>query len=166
MAKAWIEGRVLHRGRQTHRTGKLVFVNTGYSMRRNNPWEEIMKVARHVILVLAVALLLGCASTSRDSVPSGGSGSAGATTTPPPAGSPLSKVQLGMNDAQVRKAIGEPDNSNAYMTGKAWIPFYFGPDTHRSDWFYNGQGRVVFSRNRWSGGMKVIRISYEPDTKM
>jgi hypothetical protein len=76
----------------------------------------------------------------------------------PVSGSPLSKVAVGMNDVEVRKILGDPDNANAYMTGKAWIPFYYGPDTHRTDWMYKGKGRVVFSRNRWSGALKVIRV--------
>ena len=67
-----------------------------------------------------------------------------------------------MNDAEVRKILGDPDNSNAYMTGKNWIPFYYGPDTHRSDWMYKGKGRVVFSRNRYSGALKVIQVLYNP----
>jgi hypothetical protein len=100
---------------------------------------------------------------------SGGGG--GDSTAPPakseysnaPAGSPLAKVDLGMSDAEVRKVLGDPDNSNAYMTGKAFIPFYYGPDTHRSDWMYRGKGRVVFSRNRWSGSMKVIRVMHNPN---
>jgi len=27
---------------------------------------------------------------------------------------------------------------------------------------YKGQGRVVFSRNRWTGGLKVINVLYNP----
>ena len=66
-------------------------------------------------------------------------------------------------DCRVRKVLGDPDNANAYMTGKSWIPFYYGPDTHRTDWMYKGKGRVVFSRNRYSGGLKVIRILHNPN---
>ena len=68
-----------------------------------------------------------------------------------------------MNDVEVRKILGEPDDANAYMTGKSWIPFYFGSDTARSDWNYQGTGRIVFSRNRYSGGLKVIQVMYNPD---
>ena len=60
----------------------------------------------------------------------------------------------------MRKALGEPDSANAYMTGKAWIPFYFGSDVARTDWMYEGKGRVVFSRNRYTGALKVVRILY------
>jgi hypothetical protein len=114
--------------------------------------------------IAAACLFVACAS--------GGGGNASDSSATPaeksqysdaPAGSPLAKVELGMNDAEVRKILGDPDDSNAYMTGKAWIPFYYGPDTHRSDWMYKSQGRVVFSRNRWSGSMKVIRVLYNPN---
>ena len=127
-------------------------------------------IARRVLfLILVVALgtsALVCASGG-----GGGTGTAAADSgaqvaapklpagySEPAAGSPLSKVTVGMNDAEVRKVLGDPDNANAYMTGKAWIPFYYGPDTHRTDWMYKGKGRVVFSRNRWSGALKVVRV--------
>ena len=106
---------------------------------------------------------LACASGG-----SGGDGEsapakAAAEEMPIPESSPLAKVELNMNDEQVRSTLGSPDASNAYMTGKAWIPFYYGPDTSRTDWLYKGQGRVVFSRNRYSGGLKVIRVMYNPE---
>ncbi|HVP29592.1 MAG TPA: hypothetical protein VMW35_10575 [Myxococcota bacterium] len=82
---------------------------------------------------------------------------------PPPPSSKLSKVAIGMSDEQVRELIGPPDTANGYITGKSFIPFYYGPDTARTDWKYKGQGRVVFSRNQWSGQLKVIRIDYDPN---
>jgi hypothetical protein len=82
---------------------------------------------------------------------------------PPPPGSPLAKVQVGMSDTEVRKILGDPDNANGYMTGKQFIPWYFGPDTSRTDWLYKGKGRVVFSRNRWSGNLAVVRVDYNPN---
>lgn len=80
-----------------------------------------------------------------------------------PTGAKLSSIKEGMSDTEVGKIMGFPDNTSSYMTGKAWIPFYFGPDTTRTDWLYRGQGRVVFSRNHYSGGLKVIRVDYNPD---
>jgi hypothetical protein len=109
-----------------------------------------------VVLTLSLAALLACASSS-------GGGQASSQGVAPPASSPLSKVEVGMNDFQVRKILGEPDNMNVYPTGKSWIPFYFGGDTTRSDWMYKGMGRVVFSRNQYSGALKVIRVDYNPD---
>jgi len=79
-----------------------------------------------------------------------------------PADSAFAKLELKMSDEQVRSILGSPDDSNSYPTGKAWIPYYYGPDTSRSDWLYRGQGRIVFSRNRYSGGLKVIRVMYNP----
>jgi hypothetical protein len=117
------------------------------------------------ILVFAIFALCACASGSgggqADSSPR--AQAAAAKGVAPPPGSPLSKVALGMNDVQVRKILGEPDNANAYVTGKSWIPFYYGTDTSRSDWMYKGMGRVVFSRNQYSGTLKVIRIDYNPN---
>ena len=114
---------------------------------------------RLVLLVFVVAALGACASGS------GGeqSGAAAAKGVAPPADSPLATVELGMNDVQVRKILGDPDNANSYITGKSWIPFYYGTDTSRSDWMYKGMGRVVFSRNQYSGSLKVIRIDYNPN---
>jgi len=80
-----------------------------------------------------------------------------------PKTSPLSKIELGMSDTRVRNLAGDPDDANMYQTGKAWIPFYYGTDTHRSDWLYENEGRVVFSRNRYSGHLKVINVTYDPE---
>ena len=120
-------------------------------------------IARTVLFLLLLGSLAtaGCASSGGSTEKAQGDGPAKAAA-PPPAGSALAKVAVGMTDAQVRKEVGDPDNTKSYMTGKGWIPFYFGPDTHRADWIYNGKGRVVFSRNRWSGQLSVIEVRYEP----
>jgi len=119
---------------------------------------------RRIAFVAALALALGaCAS-------GGSEGSAGAEEaaskaekySAPPAGSKLAQVEKGMNDMEVRKIMGDPDNQSNYMTGKAWIPFYFGP-THQSDWIYYGQGRVVYARNRWNSSLQVIKTLYNPN---
>jgi len=122
----------------------------------------VIKGRISVVLVASLAFGLmvgtgGCAS-------SGGSASAApAADVPIPSSSPLAKIEIGMNDLAVRKAIGEPDDANMYMTGKAWIPFHYGPDTHRTDWKYSGVGRVVFSRNRYSGALKVVKLIHNPE---
>jgi hypothetical protein len=68
-----------------------------------------------------------------------------------------------MTETDVRKAIGEPTSSGGYITGKQFIPWYFGPDTSRMDWKYAGEGRVVFSRNQYTNELKVIRVDYDPN---
>ena len=115
------------------------------------------------LLMLAVATSLGCASAGGGGGDETGSAKKAATDAPIPASSPLAKIKKGMSDTEVRKILGEPDNSNSYISGKAFIPFYYGGDTSRSDYMYSGKGRVVFSRNQWNGQLKVIRVIYNPD---
>jgi outer membrane protein assembly factor BamE (lipoprotein component of BamABCDE complex) len=117
---------------------------------------------RILLLVALGAAFAACASSGSGSAKDAGETRYPAGYSAPPAGSELTKVQVGMSDTDVRRILGDPDSSNAYTTGKAWIPYYYGPDTSRSDWMYKGQGRVVFSRNQYSGAMKVIRVMYNP----
>ncbi len=106
-----------------------------------------------VIFVLCVSFISsGCSS---------GKGSSSWAT--PPEGHKLASIEKRMTDVDVRNIMGEPDGSRDYMTGKAWIPFYYGADTHRSDWYYNGSGRVIFTRSRWTGGLNVRGVDYDPD---
>lgn len=113
-----------------------------------------LKISTLLSLLAIAALASACAS--------GGSSEAEAQAIPAPAGSPFSQIQLDMNDERVRAILGAPDDVNAYMTGKAFIPYYYGTDTARTDWLYRGQGRIVFSRNRYTGSLKVIRVLYNP----
>jgi outer membrane protein assembly factor BamE (lipoprotein component of BamABCDE complex) len=83
-----------------------------------------------------------------------------ATTAAPaniPASSPLAKVKMGMQRAQVDDLIGQPTSTRVFPSGKAFIPFYYGPDTVRTGAFYKGLGRVVFS-----GAHQVVEIEYDP----
>jgi len=90
------------------------------------------------------------------------SGQQAAPKPEPPAGTLLAKVKPGMSDTEVKLAVGAPARTREYITGKVWIPWYYGSDTSRSAWTYPGQGEVVFSRNRYSGNLKVIRVDYDP----
>ena len=45
--------------------------------------------------------------------------------------SSFNRLQIGMSTRQVMDLAGQPTDQGAYMTGKAWIPFYFGADRHR-----------------------------------
>lgn len=75
-----------------------------------------------------------------------------------PAGSPLAKVKMGMQRGQVDDLIGQPTSTRVFPSGKAFIPFYYGPDTVRTGAFYKGLGRVVFS-----GANQVVEIEYDPN---
>jgi hypothetical protein len=131
-------------------------------------------VSRRLLSLIALSLALALVACA-----SGGGGSSGGSTqaasssgsaaaakppkgVPAPAGSKLAKVTVGMKPPQVKEIMGEPTSETTYMTGKAWIPWYFGP-THQTDWKYKGVGRVVFVNNRWSNQLQsVTRVDYDP----
>jgi len=86
-----------------------------------------------------------------------------AATAPPPASSPLSKIKVGMSEQEVREILGPPTAENEYVSGKAFIPFYYGPDRSRRGYFYKGMGRVVFSGGSgFNRTGKVSRVEYDP----
>jgi len=74
-----------------------------------------------------------------------------------PAGSPFSKISIGMSQRQVSDLIGPWSDSGAHATGKAWIPFYYGNDRVRSVLYYKHQGRIVLNSRQ-----KVHEIQYDP----
>ncbi len=103
----------------------------------------------------------GCSSNPSHSE-SSESISVGDVENNPPADSVLIKIRKGMTSDTVISILGAPSDVNSYQTGKRWMPFYYGPDTSRTDFIYSGLGRIVFSNSRYSGGSKVIRITYDP----
>jgi len=74
-----------------------------------------------------------------------------------PAGSPFAKIQMGMQLAQVENILGPPTSTRVFPSGKGFNPFYYGPDTVRTAYFYKGLGRIVIS-----GAHIVVEISYDP----
>jgi hypothetical protein len=60
-------------------------------------------------------------------------------------GSKFSQLQIGMNRAEVYRIVGNPSDQGAYITGKAWIPFYYGSDRYRYEAAYKGMGRLIFA---------------------
>ncbi len=81
----------------------------------------------------------------------------------PPANSPLAKVQEGMRPEEVQKLVGAPGAIKPYVTGKAFIPWYFGADRTRTAYYYKGQGRVIFSGDGGFGtGSHVLKVEYDP----
>lgn len=69
----------------------------------------------------------------------------GEITGKPAASSKFNQLKIGMSLKQVTDLIGQPTDQGAYMTGKAFIPFYFGSDRHRQELVYKGQGRLIFA---------------------
>lgn len=73
----------------------------------------------------------------------------GEITGNPARNSKFARLQIGMSARQVTDIAGQPTDQGAYVTGKAFIPFYFGSDRHRFEMTYKGQGRLIFA----GGGM-------------
>jgi hypothetical protein len=69
----------------------------------------------------------------------------GEITGKPAPNTPFNKLQIGMSMKQCTDLAGEPSDKGAYVTGKAWIPFYFGSDRHRFEFVYKGKGRLIFA---------------------
>lgn len=81
----------------------------------------------------------------------------------PPAGSPFSKLKVDMSSKEVLDLIGPPTDQKSYMTGKAWIPFYYGSDRYRMEYRYKHQGVITFAGGSgFSGAFTVYRVIYDP----
>ena len=112
-------------------------------------------------MLLLLVVVAGCATQSTSPHPQGAPQAPAAT--PPPAGSKLAGVREGMTPEQVQKIAGAPASIKPYVTGKAFIPWYFGPDRSRTAYYYKGQGRVIFSGEGGFGtDSHVLRVEYDP----
>jgi hypothetical protein len=77
------------------------------------------------------------------------------------------QLKIGMGFRQVIDILGPPTDQGAYITGKAFIPFYFGSDRSRSEFVYRGEGRLIFAGGSFgdmSGGnlIWIIHCPTEP----
>jgi len=127
-----------------------------------------MKLTRLVLIVLAAALATACASkqakteTAEKTAPAKESAkeapkkeASQATIIGKPApGSKFSKLKIGMTLSQVEKTIGHPTKQWTHPTGKASIPFYFGPDRWVIQYSYKGEGVLTLN----SGGDQVLTL--------
>jgi hypothetical protein len=82
----------------------------------------------------------------------------GEITGKPAPNSKFTKLEMGMPMKQVTDLIGEPTDQGAYVTGKAFIPFFFGGDQYRYEMAYKGQGRLVFAGKSMGTGGNLIWI--------
>jgi hypothetical protein len=88
----------------------------------------------------------------------------GEITGKPAPGGKFSKLQIGMSMRQAVDIAGQPTDRGAYITGKAWIPFYYGSDRHRYEMVFKNQGRLIFaggSLGDYSGG-NLVWIIHNP----
>ncbi|MDD2759785.1 MAG: hypothetical protein PHH11_05785 [Methylomonas sp.] len=121
------------------------------------------------LLLAAVLLAAGCASGGKQAARTDAQPAAATKTADAgifgdiPTGSAFAKIQLGMTQGQVHEILGQPTDSKSYQTGKAWIPFYFGPDVMRTDEFYKGVGVITYA-GAGVGGVhwKVHKAVYNP----
>jgi len=80
-----------------------------------------------------------------------------------PANSPLAQIHKGMSKAEMLSLLGPPTDQDTSVTGKAFIPFYFGGDATATRLHYKGLGRVYVSgQGTFGGGEKVLKIEYDP----
>jgi hypothetical protein len=82
----------------------------------------------------------------------------GEITGKPGPDSTFTRLQIGMPMKQVTDLIGEPTDQGSYVTGKAFIPFFFGGDQYRHEMAYRGQGRLVFAGKSMGTGGNLIWI--------
>ena len=69
----------------------------------------------------------------------------GEITGKPAPGSKFTQIKIGMPMKQVMDLVGQPTDQGAYITGKAFIPFFWGSDRYRYELVYKGQGRLIFA---------------------
>lgn len=77
-----------------------------------------------------------------------------------PANSPLAKIKQGMGMKEVSDIIGQPTDTSSHITGKAFIPFYFGEDRAETVAYYKGLGRITYSSA--NGSPRVSAVEYDP----
>jgi hypothetical protein len=78
----------------------------------------------------------------------------------PAASSRFTKLKIGMSLNEAFDTVGaRPTDEGAYVTGKAFIPFYFGSDKYRWETVFKGQGRLIFaSQAGFSTGRYLVWI--------
>ena len=82
----------------------------------------------------------------------------GEITGKPAPDSRFTQLRIGMGMKQARDLVGEPNDEGAYVTGKAFIPFYFGGDKFRYELAYKGQGRLIFAGKESGTGGNLIWV--------
>ena len=121
-----------------------------------------MKNYKILTILVTLMFFTGCASTNKNP---------DASSTLPesriegniPANAPFAKIKVGMSQGQVHSILGQPTDSKVYQTGKMWIPFYFGSDTHRTEELYKGMGRITYTGMGIGGvNLTVFKAIYDP----
>ncbi|MFH0934596.1 MAG: hypothetical protein V1879_05265 [Pseudomonadota bacterium] len=120
-----------------------------------------MKHAQLFVIALAAVLATACASKQQQAEPAAKAPAAAQETVQgeiigkPAPGSKFSKLKIGMTLAQAVKLIGPPAKQWQHPTGKASIPFYFGPDRWVLQYSYKREGLLTFN---YGGDQLLTRI--------
>jgi hypothetical protein len=83
----------------------------------------------------------------------GASGDINGTIRP---GSKFSRIRIGMGSGEVESLIGPPTDTASHITGKAFIPFYFGGDSSQTEKFYKGEGQLTYSPQSIGSSLLVL----------
>ena len=67
----------------------------------------------------------------------------------------FSNLKIGMGLNEVISIAGRPTDTSSHITGKAWIPFYFGSGRYETIFYYKGVGRLTFAGGAGAYAMGV-----------
>ncbi len=77
---------------------------------------------------------------------------------------PLSAVRKGMSLEEVNNLVGNPTSTTSHLTGKVFIPFYYGGDNARRINLYKGRGRILFTHTSAFSHTWIVReIQIDPN---
>lgn len=118
------------------------------------------------VCLIGLVFISGCSNSARRAASPAPARAAEAPAAPArtdiPATSPLASIHEGMAMAAVINIMGAPTDQCGYITGKSFIPFYYGGDATRSELHYKGQGRVILSSGAFRGS-RVSAVEYDPN---
>ncbi len=122
-----------------------------------------MKNYKMLTLLVPFIFLAGCASTAQPPATTSNALPESRIDGNIPANAPFAKIKVGMSQGQVHSILGQPTDSKVYQTGKMWIPFYFGSDTHRTEELYKGMGKITYTGMGIGGvNLTVFKAIYDP----
>lgn len=78
------------------------------------------------------------------------------------ANSKFSKLEIGMGQREVADLAGPYSYMTSKVTGKMWIPFFFGSGRMQMTLYYKNVGRLVFSDGVFSSAAGLVGIEYDP----
>lgn len=120
------------------------------------------RIYKSVLAIGLISLVSACASNSGTKATTAQTQTEQQIVGNIPAGSPFSKLKIGMSLQQVHDTIGEPTDRHNYTTGKAFIPYYYGSDTQRLEELYKAQGSLTFTGSGIGGtNFKLYKIVYD-----